>query len=61
MKKEIENLVKLGISETEALTIVKNIAMYAFEEGCFNMDFDDNYGLVRDMSFDDWFKVELSR
>jgi hypothetical protein len=57
MKKQIEVLVKLGIDKSEALTIVRNIAMYAFEEGGFNIDYSGD----GDKTFDEWFKEELNR
>jgi hypothetical protein len=61
MKKQIEVLVKLGIDKSEALTIVRNIAMYAFEEGGFNIDYSEEHGLDTDKTFDEWFKEELNR
>lgn len=65
MKKQIQYLVELGIYETEALTIVRNIAMHAFYEGENNMsiyyDYNDYAKLEADKLFDDWFKKELTR
>lgn len=62
MKKQIETLVKLGISETEALTIVRNIAILAFEEGENNMHiygYGNNAEIEAFELFDDWFKKRI--
>lgn len=53
MKTHIENLVKLNISETETLTIVRNIAIYAFEKGKSNIiAYEMHNEIPRDISFD---------
>jgi hypothetical protein len=61
MTKFIDELINKGLTPSEALTIVRNIAIHAFQEGEFNMDYSDMYGLDSDKTFDDWFKIELNK
>jgi hypothetical protein len=59
MKKFIDELVKKGLTPIDALTIVRNIAASAFEEGEHNLNYE-GYA-VAEKTFNEWFKEEINR
>jgi hypothetical protein len=64
MKNSIEKLVKMGLTENEAIEFIKNISMNAYENGyhdCVN-HISDLFGVKLDedgMNFKEWFDVEI--